>query len=71
MTTVERLIAAWIAWEENPGWHSTAADKLDAINAAGLNTCATHNHIAACRRAGMSIPDAVQSVINDKRREAA
>ncbi len=68
---VEWLIRAWTAWEAAPSAAWTANAKEDAIAAAGLHGSDTHRHIAACRRAGMSIPDAVQSVINDQSREAA
>jgi hypothetical protein len=65
---VDRLIAAWAAWENAPSAHWTAREKEQAITVAGLTGRAAHHHIAACRRQGMSIPDAVQSVINDSRR---
>ena len=69
---VDRLIRAWTAWEAAPSAHWTANEKEDAITVAGLTGRAAHRHITAARKAGMSIPDAVQSVINDdQRREAA
>ena len=69
---VDRLIRAWTAWVAAPSADWTANAKEDAITAAGLHGSDTHRHIAACRLAGMSIPDAVQQVINDdQRREAA
>ncbi len=63
---VERLIRAWTAWEQAPSAHWTVDEKETAITVAGLTGRAAHRHIAACRRQGMSIPDAVQSAVNDR-----
>lgn len=62
---VEHLIRAWTAWETAPGADWTAGAKEDAIAAAGLGGIAAHHHIVACRHTGMSIPDAVQQLVND------
>lgn len=69
---VEALIKAWIAWEDAPASHQRAAAKCDALNALGLPANQIHEQIGAWRRAGYSIPDAIQSVINQhKPQEAA
>ena len=68
---VEHLIRAWTAWETAPGAPWTAAAKEDAIRAAGLTGIAAHHHIVDCRHAGMSVPDAVQTIVNDTHQEAA
>jgi len=68
---VDRLIAAWTAWEAAPSAYWTAGEKETAITVAGLTGRAAHHHIVACRRAGMSIPDAVQTLANDTHHEAA
>lgn len=62
---VDRLIAAWTAWENAPSAHWTAREKEKAITVAGLTGHDAHDHISTCRRQGMSVPDAVQSAIND------
>jgi hypothetical protein len=67
----DRLIRAWTAWENAPYATWTANAKEDAIHTAGLHGSDTHRHITTCRRHGMSIPDAVQTIVNDQRREAA
>jgi hypothetical protein len=72
------LIAAWEAWEHQPSSRTTAAAKEDALRALGLNSIAAHEAIANCRRrhvagqpGGMSIPDAIQTFINDTLKESA
>ncbi len=65
MEPVEHLIRSWTAWEAAPSAEWTAAAKEDAIHAAGLTGIAAHHYIVACRHAGMSIPSAVQSAVND------
>ncbi len=67
----DRLIRAWIAWDNAPSAPWVCNERLDAIAAAGLDSCATHAHIAAARLAGMTIPDAVQTAINAQHPEAA
>lgn len=62
---VEQLIAAWIAWETNPGRRTAVTAKHAALHALELDGCRAHGHIAAWRRAGQSIPDAVQTLINE------
>ena len=68
---VERLIAAWTAWENAPSAHWTASEKETAIAVAGLTGRAAHQHIAHARGRGLSIPDAVQTLLNDTHHEAA
>jgi hypothetical protein len=68
---VEHLIRAWTAWETAPSADWTAGAKEDAITAAGLAGIAAHHHIVAARHDGMSIPDAVQQLMNDTHTEAA
>lgn len=65
------LIAAWTAWERTPGAAWTAAAKTDALLACGLDVIGAHERIATARRAGMSVPDAIQTCINDHHQEAA
>ncbi len=74
MTDVtERLIRAWIRWETFPSSRDAVVEKLAAIAAAGLPSSATHRLIGRERRAGRSIPDAVQTAVNElaPSREAA
>jgi hypothetical protein len=66
MNTTERLIAAWLAWDHKPSSPGTVAERLAAIEAAGLPALETQVQVARNRGRGMSIPDAVQAVINDK-----
>lgn len=63
----DRLIAAWFAWERAPRSEITVRRKFRALEALGIGSIEAHEHIAACRHAGMSIPDAVQTLINDRR----
>jgi hypothetical protein len=65
---VDRLIRAWTAWEHAPSAHWTAQEKERAITVAGLTGRAAHAHIVESRQRGLSIPDAVQQVINDTTR---
>jgi len=68
---VDALIAAWVRWEAAPRAAAAAANRFAAIHALGLPAIDVHNRVAAARRAGMSIPDAVQTLINDQAKEAA
>lgn len=75
---VERLIDAWETWEQQPGSRDAAVAKEQALAALELSGIAAHELIAECRRrhvagqpGGMSIPDAVQSFLNDLHREAS
>ncbi|NIW75277.1 MAG: hypothetical protein GWN08_08525, partial [Gemmatimonadetes bacterium] len=68
---VDRLVAAWVRWEKAPGAAHTARGKVDAIHACGLGVARAHEAIAAARRDGLSVPDAVQAVVNDAVGEAA
>lgn len=68
---IDRLIAAWTAWENAPSAHWTASEKETAITVAGLTGIAAHQHIAAARGRGLSIPDAVQTLLNDTHQDAA
>lgn len=63
----ERLIAAWMRWESAPSSATATREKFDAIRALGLDPIRTAETVADNRRAGMSVPDAVQAVINDER----
>ena len=67
---VDRLIAAWTAWEAAPSAPWTTRDKEHAITIAGLTGSAAHRHIAAARGRGMSVPDAVQHVLNSQNERA-
>jgi hypothetical protein len=64
--TAERLIAAWLAWDHKPSAPGAVAERLAAIEAAGLPALETQVQVARNRSQGMSIPDAVQAVINDR-----
>lgn len=68
---IEQLTTAWIDWENAPTWRQTVITKEEALKALELNSNQAHNHIAQWRRAGYSIPDAVQSLINEPLEEAA
>lgn len=71
---VDQLIRAWTAWEAAPGAVWTAAAKEDALRALGLPGCATHRAISTARDpqgAALSVPDAVQTVINDTHHQEA
>lgn len=62
----DRLVTAWMAWDAAPSAASACVERHAAIRAAGLDPRLTHERIAAFRRAGMSVPDAVQSAINEQ-----
>lgn len=64
---VEVLIDAWIAWENAPSFRTTVVRKQTALAAllAPQDRSRAHEEIAAYRRHGYSVPDAIQSVIND------
>lgn len=68
---VERLIAAWVAWERNPSSHDACCERVAAIKAAGSRYRTAQTHIATARSRGMSIPDAIQTLLNDTHQEAA
>lgn len=68
---VEELNTAWTAWEQAPGSRHTVARKETAITALGLDGNWAHDHIAQWRRNGYSIPDAIQSMLNNNTQEAA
>lgn len=74
------LTAAWLRWDQHPGHPATAAALVDATTALADTYSLTHMHlsarIATHRRGrpavgerpallGQSVPDAVQSAIND------
>lgn len=59
------LIAAWVRWESAPSSDAATRQKFDAIRALELDPIRTIDAVARCRRQGMSIPDAVQTVVND------
>lgn len=60
--TVEDLIAVWVAWNDTPGSDRAANAKEDAVAGSGIPGCWLHRRVAAARDAGLSVPDAVQSV---------
>ena len=60
---VEQLIAAWIRWEDAPSSPPAADGKEDALAALALPGRRVHATIAARRRDGWSIPDAVQAAL--------
>jgi len=62
---LERLVAAWIRWEGAPSSPAAADRKEDALAALALPSLRTHATIAAHRRAGWSIPDAVQAALQE------
>jgi ornithine carbamoyltransferase len=56
----EELIARWKAWDERPGNQATAHALSDAAVAyAGDQSNNLYRHVAAARRAGMSIAAAI------------
>ena len=61
----ERLIAAWLAWDRAPSSPTTVAERLNAMADAGLPALETQIRVARNRARGMSIPDAVQTVVNE------
>jgi len=68
---LDALMAAWVRWEAAPRAAASAANKFAAIHALDIPSIDVHNRVAAARRAGMSIPDAIQTLINDQAEEAA
>lgn len=62
---LERLVAAWIRWESAPASPAAADRKEDALAALALSGLRVHAAIAAHRRAGCSIPDAVQAALQE------
>src|SRR5690606_35609189 len=65
MTDLERLVAAWIRWEGAPASPAAADRKEDALAALTLPSLRVHATIAAHRRAGRPIPDAVQAALQE------
>lgn len=65
MDLVEGLIDAWLDWEDRPGSRPACVAKHAAIAALRLDGSWTHEQIAGWRRAGYSVSDACQSVVND------
>lgn len=68
---VERLIDAWLAWEANPGSRPACVEREAAIAELGLPGNATHERIAAARRAGYDVPSACERTVLDLTREAS
>lgn len=60
----ERLITAWLHWEEEPGSRARVVETQEATRALGLSAQQAVPLMQAARRSGMSIPDAVQTVMN-------
>jgi hypothetical protein len=65
VTPVDRLIRAWVGWRQYPASHDACVERLAAIRALGLHSSRTHDTIAVELAKGRSIPDAVQTVLND------
>lgn len=57
------MIVAWEAWDEFPGDRDRARRRVDACRAyVGLDQAnAFHAHVAAQRRAGLNVADAIRS----------
>jgi hypothetical protein len=66
MNDLERLVAAWVAWEQAPASPAAVAHKETVLRELGLSGRRTHAVIAAHRRAGWSIPDAAQAALLDQ-----
>lgn len=62
---VDRLINAWVAWEDRPGDRTVCIARLEALRDADLPSDPAHDLIGAARRAGYSIPDAIQTALNE------
>lgn len=62
---LERLIAAWVVWEDHPGHRGACIERHDALHAAGLPSCPAHELIGAARRAGYDVPSAIQTAVNE------
>ena len=62
---LERLVAAWVAWEQVPASPAAVARKETVLRDLGLSGRRAHAVIAAHRRAGRSIPDAVQAALQE------
>lgn len=60
---VEELIAAWLAWNDSARTEWLALRKEAAIRACGIHGSQAHDLIADRRRAGWTIPDAVQATV--------
>lgn len=61
---LEALIDAWVRWDDQPSSPTAVTAKQEALARLGLSGISAHNQIAAHRRAGYSIPDAIQSTVN-------
>jgi len=62
---LERLVAAWVAWEQVPASPAAVARKEAVLRELGLSGRRTHAVITAHRRAGRSIPDAARAALLD------
>lgn len=62
---VDRLVTAWLRWEQNSSSPHAVDEKEDALTALGLPGCEAHELIAAARRAGFDVPSAVTRAVND------
>ena len=62
---IEMLVAAWTRWEDAPASPAAVARKETVLRDLGLSGRRTHAVIAAHRRAGRSIPDAVQAALQE------
>ena len=60
---LERFVDAWVAWEQAPASPAAVGRKETVLRELGLSGRRTHAVIAAHRRAGRSIPDAVQAAV--------
>jgi len=66
VTTGDPLIAAYMAWDAAPTSRSAVVELQGELIAMGLDDNAVLDRIAEARRSGMSIPDAVQTVTNER-----
>jgi len=62
---LELLVAAWTRWEDVPSSPAAVARKETVLRDLGLSGRRAHAVIAAHRRAGRSIPDAVQAALQE------
>ena len=72
------LTTAWLRWEATPASRPAVTEKFDALHTLGLHPSRAHRAIANARRhhiaglpGGMSIPDAIQTLINNSTKETS
>lgn len=66
VSPVDRLVAAWVRWEQFPGSRAAATERLAAIAELGLHSSRLHADIATYRNKGYKVPAAVQAACNDQ-----